>query len=263
MAGNDRHLIALDPATAEIDNEYYHAVGDSWWDDEHGPLRALHDMNPTRVSYFDTAARAVYDREPGQISVLDIGCGGGLVSEALARLGYRVTGIDLSAESVKVAQRHAAAAGVVVDYRVGSAYDLPVGDGSVDMVVISDVLEHLHDLPAAVAEIARVLAPNGVVVFDTINRTLRSYLVAILVSERLFKIIYPGTHNWRMFIRPTELRAVFAQHGLELGDVRGLAPAAAPHRLAAALLRGRRLGAFRLTRSAAVSYIGHAVKKAK
>jgi 2-polyprenyl-6-hydroxyphenyl methylase/3-demethylubiquinone-9 3-methyltransferase len=260
VAGNDRHLIALDPAAAEIDNDYYHAVGDSWWDAENGPLRALHDMNPARVSYFDTTAREIHGRPAGEITVLDIGCGGGLVSEALARLGYRVTGIDLSAESVRVAQRHAAAQGVRVDYRVGSAYDLPAGDASVDVVVISDVLEHLHDLPSAVAEIARVLRPGGVVVFDTINRTLRSYLVAILISERWLKIIHPGTHNWRMFIRPFELRVVFARHGLRLSEVYGLAPAATPPQLAAALLRGQRLGQFTLTRSPAVSYIGHAVK---
>jgi 2-polyprenyl-6-hydroxyphenyl methylase/3-demethylubiquinone-9 3-methyltransferase len=261
VTGNDRHLIALDPNTAEIDNEYYHDVGDAWWDAESGPLRALHDMNPARVSYFDTTAREIHRRPASEISVLDIGCGGGLVSEALARLGYRVTGIDLSAESVKVAQRHAAAAGVRVDYRVGSAYDLPNADASVDVVVISDVLEHLHDLPAAVAEIARVLRPGGVVGFDTINRTLRSYLVAILVSERLLKIIHPGTHNWRMFIRPEELRRLFARHGLRLSEVHGLAPAAAPPKLVAALLRGERLGQFTLTRSPAVSYIGHAVKE--
>lgn len=259
MSGNDRHLAALDPERTEIDNDYYHEVGESWWD-EHGPLRALHDMNPTRVSYFDTTARTVHGREPSEISVLDIGCGGGLVSEALGRLGYRVTGIDLSEGSIETARRHAAGSGVSVTYRVGSAYELPAADGSTDVVVISDVLEHLHDLPGAVAEISRVLRPGGVVVFDTISRTWRSYLVAIVVSERLLKVIYPGTHNWRMFIRPAELRAAFSQHGLALAEVRGLTPAAAPHRLLTAALRGKRLGAFKLTRSTAVSYIGYAVK---
>lgn len=255
----EQRLTALDPAAAAIDNEYYSEIGDSWWDPT-GPLRALHDMNPARVQYFDSVARARFGPER-TAKVVDIGCGGGLVSEALARLGYQVTGIDLSEGAVEAARRHAEQSGVEVRYQVGSAYELPIETESVQVVVVSDVLEHLHDLPAAVAEISRVLRPGGVVVFDTINRTAAAYLVAILVSERLLKIIYPGTHNWRMFIRPSELREVFAARGLELGELYGLAPAARHHRLLTAALRKRPLGAFKLTGSTAVSYIGHAVKK--
>jgi 2-polyprenyl-6-hydroxyphenyl methylase / 3-demethylubiquinone-9 3-methyltransferase len=259
MPAGDRHLAALDPSI-EIDNLYYSEIGDSWWD-ARGPLRALHDMNPTRVGYFDSVARSRLGPQPGVLRVLDVGCGGGLVSESLAVLGYQVNGIDLSEGAIEAARRHAQASGVSVTYQVGSAYDLPVPDATIDMVVVSDVLEHLHDLPAAVAQISRVLRPCGVVVFDTINRTALSYIVAILVFERLLKIIYPGTHNWRMFIRPPELRAVLADHGLDLCDTRGLAPAARPPRLVARALRARPLGDFRLTRSKAISYIGHAVKK--
>lgn len=259
MAGTDRRLDALDPTDVKIDNEYYHEVGDSWWDRK-GPLRALHDMNPARVSYFDEAARAVLGPDRDAVRVLDIGCGGGLVSERMAALGYRVTGVDLSAASIDVARRHAAAGGITVDYRTGSAFDLPTGNGTVDLVVISDVLEHLHDLPRAVGEIARVLRPGGVVVFDTINRTAASYLKAILLSEKILRIIYPGTHNWRMFIRPDELRAVFTDHGLIVTDVQGLEPVAPPPRIVLDVLRGRPVGPFRLTSSTAVSYIGQAVK---
>jgi 2-polyprenyl-6-hydroxyphenyl methylase/3-demethylubiquinone-9 3-methyltransferase len=259
MPPGDRHLAALDPSVA-IDNNYYSEIGDSWWDAQ-GPLRALHDMNPARVGYFDGVARERLGAPPAGLRVLDVGCGGGLVSEALARLGYQVTGIDLSEGSIEAARRHAAAAGVSVTYQVGSAYELPAADAAIDMVVVSDVLEHLHDLPAAVAQISRVLRPGGVVVFDTINRTAASYVVAILVSERLLKIIYPGTHNWRMFIKPAELRAVLAGQGLSLAGLRGLAPAAKPPRLLVSALRGRPLGDFALTGSKAVSYIGHAVKK--
>lgn len=259
MAGNDRHLAALDPSAVAIDNEYYHEVGDDWWDAS-GPLRALHDMNPARVSYFDATARQAFGADRSRVRVLDIGCGGGLVSERMAALGYPVTGVDLSAGSIETARRHAAATGVTVDYQVGSAYELPKADGSVDLVVISDVLEHLHDLPVAVAEIARVLRPGGIVVFDTINRTVASWLKAIVLSEKILKIIYPGTHNWKMFIRPDELRAVFAGHGLTLTEIKGLEPVAPPHKLVPATLRGRAVGPFHLTPSTAVSYIGQAVK---
>jgi 2-polyprenyl-6-hydroxyphenyl methylase/3-demethylubiquinone-9 3-methyltransferase len=259
MAGKGRHLVALDPDDVEIDNEYYHEVGDSWWD-ESGPLRALHDMNPTRVGYFDEAARTAYGADRARVRVLDIGCGGGLVSERMAALGYQVTGIDQSEGSIETARRHARAGGVTVDYQVGTAGQLSRLDGSVDLVVISDVLEHLYDLPGAVAEIARVLRPGGIVGFDTINRTVASYVKAIVLSEKILKIIYPGTHNWKMFIRPDELRAVFADHGLTLTDTRGLEPVAPPHKLVPNALRGRPVGPFHLTDSTAVSYIGQATK---
>jgi 2-polyprenyl-6-hydroxyphenyl methylase/3-demethylubiquinone-9 3-methyltransferase len=259
MAVTARRLVALDPSDVKIDNEYYHEVGDSWWD-ENGPLRALHDMNPVRVSYFDAAARAALGADRARVRVLDVGCGGGLVSERMAALGYRVTGIDLSEGSIETARRHAEATGVTVDYRTGSAVDLPKAGGSVDLVIVSDVLEHLHDLPRAVAEIARVLRPGGIVGFDTINRSVASYLKAIVFSEKVTKIIYPGTHNWKMFIRPDELRAVFAQHGLTVTDTRGLEPVAPPYRIVLGTLRGRSVGPFHLTTSTAVSYIGQAVK---
>ncbi len=257
MASELGRLTPLDPGTVRIDNDYYSSVGDAWWD-RRGPLRALHDMNPARVGYFDEVGVRLGDR--GGLRVLDVGCGGGLVAERLAALGYRVTGVDLSEGAVDAARRHARASGVEVDYHVGSAYELPVAPASIDMVVVSDVLEHLHDLPGAVAEMSRVLRPGGVLVFDTINRTLASYLVAILAAERLAKIIHPGTHNWRMFVRPRELAETLARHGLRPAEIHGLAPAASAHRLLAAVLRGRSLGGFHLTRSVAVSYIGHAVK---
>ncbi|WP_326691131.1 MULTISPECIES: bifunctional 2-polyprenyl-6-hydroxyphenol methylase/3-demethylubiquinol 3-O-methyltransferase UbiG [unclassified Streptomyces] len=259
MAATGRHLSALDPSSAAIDNDYYSEIGDSWWDPE-GPLRALHDMNPARVRYFDTTVRARLGEDRSAVRVLDIGCGGGLMSERLAELGYTVTGLDLSEGSVETARAHARTTGVEVTYRVGSAYELPAEDGSLDAVLLSDVLEHLHDLPGAVAECARVLRPGGVLVFDTINRTAASYLMAILVLERLLKIIHPGTHNWRMFIRPRELHAVLARHGLTPARPRGLAPTAPRHRLLAAIARRRPLGEFGPTSSTAVSYIGHAVK---
>jgi 2-polyprenyl-6-hydroxyphenyl methylase/3-demethylubiquinone-9 3-methyltransferase len=261
MAVSDGRRTAVDPENTKIDNEYYHEVGDSWWDTS-GPLRLLHDMNPTRVSYFDGVLRGHFpNRRPEDIRIVDIGCGGGLVSEALAAASYRVTGIDLSEGSIEAARRHAAHTGVEVDYRVGSAYELPFETATVDAVVISDVLEHLHDLPGAVAEIARVLKPGGSLLFDTINRTISSYLITILLAERVLKFIYPGTHDWSMFIKPSELRVLFARHGLELSGLRGLAPVVKPSGLISAL-RGGRMGDFTLRNSLSTSYIGHAVRQA-
>ncbi|MEU3529364.1 bifunctional 2-polyprenyl-6-hydroxyphenol methylase/3-demethylubiquinol 3-O-methyltransferase UbiG [Streptomyces sp. NPDC038707] len=244
-----------------IDNEYYEEVGDDWWDTE-GPLRALHEMNPARTAYFD---RIIKERHPGRsagtIRVVDLGCGGGLVAEELAGRGYRVTGIDLSPGTVDAARRHAAASGVDVTYRVGSAYGTGLADGCAEVVVASDVLEHFHDLPAALAEIDRLLVPGGVLLFDTVNRTVRSYLLLILVAETLLGIIKPGTHNWKMFIRPAELRGRLASAGLRLAATHGLGPSRPLPLLLPGLLRHRRLGTFTLTGDVSASYIGHAVKR--
>jgi 2-polyprenyl-6-hydroxyphenyl methylase / 3-demethylubiquinone-9 3-methyltransferase len=260
MAATGARDTAIDPTAAKINNEYYSEIGDSWWDTS-GPLRLLHDMNPTRVSYFDGVLRAHYtSRATDELMIMDIGCGGGLVSEALARVGYQVTGIDLSEGAIKAARRHAAASGVTVQYRIGSAYELPAADGTLDAVVISDVLEHLHDLPLAISELARVLKPGGLVLFDTINRTVASYLITVLMAERVLRFIHPGTHNWSMFIRPGELRTLFGRSALALGDLRGLVPRVRPGRLVAAF-RGGSLGDFTLSDSLRTSYIGHAVKR--
>ncbi|WP_434597710.1 bifunctional 2-polyprenyl-6-hydroxyphenol methylase/3-demethylubiquinol 3-O-methyltransferase UbiG [Streptomyces sp. A5-4] len=251
---------AVDPGRVRIDNEYYEEVGDGWWDPE-GPLRALHEMNPARTGYFDRVLRR---RLPGQrpqdIRIIDLGCGGGLVAEELASRGYAVTGIDLSPGTVEAARRHAAATGVQVEYRVGSAYGTGLPDGCADAVVASDVLEHFHDLPAALAEIGRLLRPGGVLLFDTVNRTVRSYLLLILVAEKLLGVIQPGTHDWRMFIRPAELARLLPRHGLRPAGIHGLGPARSLPKVLPGLLRRRSLGAFALSDDTSASYIGHAIK---
>ncbi|HET6211668.1 MAG TPA: bifunctional 2-polyprenyl-6-hydroxyphenol methylase/3-demethylubiquinol 3-O-methyltransferase UbiG [Micromonosporaceae bacterium] len=257
MAGR---MQPLDPARTPIDNAYYDAVGDAWWD-ERGPFSALHEMNPVRIGYFDramTGRLGVAERR--DVCVLDVGCGGGLVSEGLSRLGYRVRGVDLNPGAVAAASRHAVGAGLTVHYTVGSAYQLPERDGAMDAVVASDVFEHLHDLDAAIAEIARVLRPGGVLAFDTINRTGRSYLVMILLAEWLLRVNHRGTHNWRLFIRPAELASVLERHGLSLVEYTGLAPARAVPAAIAGYLRSRRLSGYKLTSDDSASYIGYAVK---
>ncbi|MGW1290014.1 bifunctional 2-polyprenyl-6-hydroxyphenol methylase/3-demethylubiquinol 3-O-methyltransferase UbiG [Streptomyces sp. NPDC002586] len=251
---------ALDPGRVRIDNAYYEEVGDDWWNTE-GPLRALHEMNPARTGYFHRIVQERFpDRPADAVRVVDLGCGGGLVAENLAARGYRVTGVDLSPGTVAAARRHAAASGVEVTYLVGSAYGTGLPDGCAEAVVASDVLEHFHDLPAALAEIDRLLVPGGVLLFDTVNRTVRSYLLLILVAEKLLGIIKPGTHNWKMFIRPAELRRLLADAGLRLGGTHGLSPARPLPALLPGLLRHRRLGEFTLTGDLSASYIGHAVK---
>jgi 2-polyprenyl-6-hydroxyphenyl methylase / 3-demethylubiquinone-9 3-methyltransferase len=254
---------AIDPASAGIDNDYYGHIGDAWWDPR-GPVGGLHEMNPVRADYVDRSMRAALGRpDPADVRVLDVGCGGGLLTEAIARLGYRVAGVDQSLGAVLAARRHARSAGVAVDYQAGSAYALGVADASFDAVVTSDVFEHLHDLPAAVAEIARALRPGGVLVFDTINRTVRSYLLMILLAQQVFRIVHPRTHRWRMFIRPEELRAVLAANGLDLRDLVGLVPAKPVPAAALEVLRRRSIGGFAIGPDLSASYLGYAVKSSQ
>lgn len=206
-------LAPIDERDTTIDNAFYSLpqFATQWWNDDKKGLAGLQLLNPARVGYF----HRVFAEKLGEAALtttarfLDVGCGGGLATEALASRGLHITGIDISEASLESARRHAAEAGVdTVQYRTGSAYEIPFPDASFDGVVISDVLEHLHDVPRAVREMKRVLRPGGVLVFDTLTRTWPSYLVNTLIQEVL-GWTPPGTHDWRLFITPEEMQQAF------------------------------------------------------
>lgn len=246
--------------STRIDNECYDLFGERWWDPS-GPVAGLHSMNPTRCRYIDRVFQAHFGpavKNTGRF--VDIGCGGGLVTEELSRKGYRIIGFDTSANSLEAARKHAADANVEAEYRYGSVYDLEIESASIDGVVICDVLEHLHDLPAAVSELSRVLKMGGVMVFDTINRTLKSYLLMIVLVQRVAKIVVPDTHDWRLFITPDELKTVLAENGLSVRELVGMTPAKGIFHVIANFLRGKSLGEFRTSANLATSFIGHAEK---
>ena len=165
---------------------------------------------------------------PAYCRVLDVGSGGGLLAEEFAKRGFAVTGIDPSAASLDAARAHAAQAGLDIDYRQAAGEALPFDDASFDVVYCCDVLEHVTDLNRVISESARVLRPGGVYLYDTINRTFRSRLIAIwLLQEwRWSSFMPPRLHDWRMFIRPGELAALLARHGLRSAGTRGLTPRA-------------------------------------
>lgn len=257
-----------------IDNDVYNRVGATWWD-ERNPLNLLHgSLTPGRFAYFRTVLADQAGRDDGGRRALDIGSGGGFLAEEFARIGFRVMGVDPSEVSIDTARRHCAAQGLDIEYRLGCGEKLPVEDGAFEVAYCCDVLEHVTDLDAVLAETARALEPGGLYLFDTINRTWMSKLIAIKVMQewRLTRMFDTAIHEWSMFIRPDELTRMLARHGLQVGEIVGLGPRSMnPLRLVdlARARRGtltygeasRRLD-FRQVRSTAISYMGYAVKSA-
>jgi ubiquinone biosynthesis O-methyltransferase len=177
----------------------YDRDAEHWWDGSQRWLRALQNLVPARFAFFDRLTSW-----NGQ-TVLDLGCGGGFMSEALAKRGAKVIGVDVSRGAIAIAKRHAASGGLAIRYLVASGEDLPLPDASVDCVVCVDVLEHVRSLDQVLDEIRRVLRPGGVFLFDTINRTWLARFVIVVCGERIFRLLPRGTHDPAGFIKPTDL----------------------------------------------------------
>src|SRR6266853_5173485 len=211
-----------------VDNQLYNRPGDIWWN-EHEPLSMLRTMlNPVRFGFFRAVLTDEVRLAPCGRTALDVGCGGGLLAEECARLGLSVTGIDPSTCSVRTAREHARESGLAINYLAAAGELLPFGDASYDAVFCCDVLEHLENPAAVIAEISRVLKPNGFFLYDTINRTLRSKIAVIWLFQKCdWTSCAPrNLHDWDKFIKPKELREMIAQCGLDPGSVVGMTPQA-------------------------------------
>jgi 2-polyprenyl-6-hydroxyphenyl methylase/3-demethylubiquinone-9 3-methyltransferase len=194
----------------------FDAAAERWWDPR-GEMRPLHELNPLRLRFVDERA-PLSGRE-----VLDVGCGGGLLAEAMARAGARVTALDLSTELLAVARLHARQSGVVVDYREASVESLAAErPHSFATVTCMEMLEHVPDPASVVDSIARLLRPGGDAFFSTLNRTPRAYLQAVLGAEYLLRLLPRGTHSYERFIRPSELEGWCRAAGLELLEIAGI-----------------------------------------
>ena len=227
----------------------YDAVAAQWWDESIPWVRTLRSMVPGRFRLFDPimAERGGWAGR----DVLDLGCAGGFMTEALAERGARATGIDPAAHAIEAARAHAAAQGLSIHYDVGVGEALPYADASFDAVVCVDVLEHVADLPAVLAETARVLRPGGVFLFDTINRNPLAAFAVVTMAEDVLGLLPKGAHDPALFIRPSELRARLVEAGFAPGKVTGFGPQWID-------LKGRlRFGALPLT---AIIYLGSARK---
>jgi 2-polyprenyl-6-hydroxyphenyl methylase/3-demethylubiquinone-9 3-methyltransferase len=206
----------LSPVQGDL--SLYDRDAEHWWDGSQRWLRALQNLVPARFAFFDRLTSW------GGQTVLDLGCGGGFMSEALATRGAKVIGVDVSAGAIGIAKRHAASSGLPIRYLVASGEELPLPDASVDCVVCVDVLEHVHSLDQVLDEIRRVLRPGGVFLFDTINCTWLARFVIVFCGERIFRLLPRGTHDPAGFIKPAELDRKLAARRFADRVFEGLGP---------------------------------------
>lgn len=196
----------------------YDKVADHWWSDDVRWIRTLKNLVPGRLKWMDKQIDWSGKR------VLDLGCAGGFMAEALDERGAIVTAIDPAKEAIAAARAHAKQIGRSINYEIGVGEELPYKDQSFDAVVCVDVLEHVADLQKVIGEIARVLQPNGLFLFDTINRNLLARFATITIAEDILRLLPSGTHDPAMYIKPTELQALMTDAGLKPGRFTGLGP---------------------------------------
>ncbi|HYG91684.1 MAG TPA: bifunctional 2-polyprenyl-6-hydroxyphenol methylase/3-demethylubiquinol 3-O-methyltransferase UbiG [Azospirillum sp.] len=220
----------MNAAAGTVDSDEvarFSAMATEWWDPA-GKFRPLHKFNPVRLAYIrDTICRRL-GRDPETaralegVSVLDIGCGGGLLAEPVARMGAEVVGVDASERNVKTAAAHAAETGTDVTYRTASAEELAAEGRRFDVVLAMEILEHVADVDLFLKSCAALLKPDGVLFFATLNRTPKSYALAIVGAEYILRWLPPGTHDWRKFLRPSEIANGARAHGLMVKELMGM-----------------------------------------
>ncbi|QCK84975.1 bifunctional 2-polyprenyl-6-hydroxyphenol methylase/3-demethylubiquinol 3-O-methyltransferase UbiG [Phreatobacter aquaticus] len=210
---------------AEI--EKFSRLAAEWWNPK-GKMGVLHKFNPVRLAYIRDQAAAVFARDPRSLTpltglrVLDIGCGGGLLCEPIARMGADVVGADPARTNIETAKLHAQQSGIAVDYRCTTAEDLDASGERFDIVLAMEVVEHVADVDLFVKTCCAMVKPGGLLVMATINRTLKSYALAIVGAEYVLRWLPRGTHEWDRFVTPAELAGAIEQSGLVVSDRMGV-----------------------------------------
>jgi 2-polyprenyl-6-hydroxyphenyl methylase/3-demethylubiquinone-9 3-methyltransferase len=218
------------PASTVDDAEVarFSALAAEWWD-ENGKFRPLHKFNPVRLAYIREIALARFGRDgklrrPFEgLRLLDIGCGGGLLSEPMARLGFAVVGADASEKNVKTAATHAAEQGLAIDYRATTAEALAAAGERFDVILNMEVIEHVADKALFMTSCAAMLKPGGIMIVATLNRTMKAWALAIVGAEYVLGWLPRGTHDWAKFVTPGELRDALTSGGLTVEGLAGLA----------------------------------------
>jgi len=206
---------------------HFDALAETWWNPL-GEMRALHMINPVRLGYIREAACRHFRRDPKALDclrglrILDIGCGAGVLSEPLARIGAAVVGADAAETSIEVAKRHAAGSGLDIDYRAVTAEALADAGERFDIVLAMEVIEHVADVDLFVRRCAEMIKAGGLMIVATINRTLKSFALAIVGAEYILRLLPRGTHHWDKLVRPDELETALEENGLKVVDARGV-----------------------------------------
>ena len=225
------------PATADIktsgttidadDVARFSAMADEWWDPT-GNFKPLHKFNPVRLGYIRDRLCAHFGRDAQSLTpldgltLLDVGCGGGLISEPLARMGATVTGIDASEKNIGTAQAHAARSDIAIDYRCTTAEDLRDAGETFDIVLSLEVVEHVADVDLFLGSCAALVRGGGATVLATLNRTPKAFMFGIIGAEYVMRWLPRGTHNWKKFVRPSELAAGLRRGGIDVSNISGL-----------------------------------------
>jgi 2-polyprenyl-6-hydroxyphenyl methylase/3-demethylubiquinone-9 3-methyltransferase len=218
------------PSATTVDTdevEKFSALAEEWWDPR-GKMAPLHKFNPLRLAYIRDTLCKHFGRDPKQVPslgglrLLDIGCGAGLLCEPLTRLGGALVGVDPSAKNIAAARLHAQESGLAIDYRVGTAEALADAGERFDVVLAMEVVEHVADVNLFVRRCAEMVRPGGVMILATLNRTLKSFALAIVGAEYILRWLPRGTHQWDRFVTPNELEIAVELGGLRVIDTRGL-----------------------------------------
>ena len=219
---SDNTAHTVDPAEVEK----FTKMAASWWDPK-GDFKPLHKLNPTRMRFITESIAAHFERDLDQplpfegLRILDVGCGGGLVCEPLARLGAQVTGVDATPANIPVAQIHAEQMGLEIDYRVATVAELVQAGERFDVVLALEIIEHVNDPPAFVTDVTGARAEGGQVFMSTFNKTLRSFALGIVAAEYVLQWLPKGTHDWRRFVPPAEMFRMIEQQGLRPDRIKG------------------------------------------
>ena len=221
-AGRERKISTVD--ADEIAN--FEKMADHWWD-PNGPFKPLHQLNPTRLAFIRGALDSHFSLNPAAarplqgLRLLDIGCGGGLVSEPMARLGASVTGVDASEKNIGTASVHAERSGITIDYRATTAESLAENGEHFDIVINLEVVEHVADVTAYLKACRQLIKPGGIMLVSTLNRTAKSFAMAIVGAEYVMRWLPRGTHDWTKFITPAELSDHLEQAGFDTASPQG------------------------------------------